>query len=99
MALKNITTGEYLKIVGAVYDFATKNYHYNYYIFANQEQRQRYESGLSEYEVYKTGMYNGVGVIENILQQDFTENTLKNTIIASGYVALKQDMFNDWDDA
>lgn len=98
MALLNPHTGEYLKIVGAVYDFVLKNYHYNYYIFANQEQRERYEQGLSPYEVFKYGSYNGIGIIQDVLNTNVVGNSVKDVIITSGYMCLKQDMYNEWVD-
>jgi hypothetical protein len=99
MALKNNTTGEYLKITSFQFDFSVGNHHISYLIFANQEQRQRYDLGLSEYETYKSAMYNGIGIIENALNIELTNGTTKNAIFAACYSALKTDVFPNWIDA
>jgi len=98
MALKNNTTGEYLKITSFQFDFLTGNHHINYLIFANAEQRQRFETGLSDYETYKHGQYNGIGIINNALNLIAT-GTAKDAIFNACYTALKNDMFQDWIDA
>ena len=99
MAIVNQVTGEYLKVVGTYTDFQQKLYYINYFIFANAEQRQRFESGLSPYEVFKSGQYNGIGHIENAiaLLPDATKS-VKDAILTACYSALKNDMFSDWVD-
>lgn len=97
MALINNNTGEYLKITAMQFDYASGNHHISYYIFANQEQRLRYDNGLTPYEIYKSGQYNGIGNIESAL------NTLpagiesaRAAVFNACYNALQSDMFNDW---
>lgn len=99
MAIVNINTGEYLKVTGFHIDVPAGNSNIHYLIFANAEQRQRYESGLSPYEVFKNGQYNGFGHIENALGQlpDATKS-VKDAILTACYTALKNDMFSDWID-
>jgi hypothetical protein len=97
MALKNNTTGEYLKITSFQFDFQAGNHHISYLIFANVEQRQRFDAGLSEYETYKHGQYNGIGIINDALNLTATGNA-KDAIFNACYTALKQDMFKDWID-
>lgn len=99
MAIVNQTTGEYLKVTGFQIDIPAGNHHVNYLIFANAEQRQRYDSGLSPYEVFKSGQYNGFGHIETALGQlpDATKN-VKDAILTACYSALKNDMFSSWID-
>lgn len=98
MALKNNETGEYLKIIGVHFDLVNSNHHYDYYIFANEEQRQRFESGLSHYEIFKMGQY-ASSVVSNVLTISTFEDNIKNTLITQGYILLKNDMFNNWVDA
>ncbi len=98
MALKNNETGEYLKIIGVHFDLVNNNHHYDYYIFANLEQRQRFESGLSPYEIFKTGQY-ASSEISNVLTSSTFADNIKNSVITQGYNLLKNDMFNTWVDA
>ncbi len=98
MALKN-ETGEYLKITSMQFDFASGNHHISYYIFANQEQRLRYDNGLTPYEIYKSGQYNGIGHIETALNQlPAGIETARDAVINACYNALKLDMFANWID-
>ena len=100
MALKNTETGEYLKVVSMQFDFAVGNHHISFYIFANQEQRQRYESGLSPYEVYKSSQYNGIGNIEAALGTlPANAESAKDAVFNACYNALKSDMYCNWIDA
>ena len=55
MALVNPTTGEYLKIYDVHIELKNNMHHYQYIIFADEAQRQRYDDGLSEYETVKRG--------------------------------------------
>ena len=67
MALVNSQTGEYLKVTGMQFDFALGNHHINYILFKDLEQRQRYESGMDEFEQYQSRQYNGIGAINDAL--------------------------------
>ena len=98
MAIKNNITVEYLKVTGVYFNFLHNNYHIDYVIFANQDQRKRYDDGLSMYEKYQNGIYNGSGVIMQQLQSMCENNTLKEAILAGCYRALKNDMFAEWED-
>lgn len=98
MALKNNETGEYLKIIGVHFDLVNNNNHYDYYIFANLEQRQRYDNGLNPYEIYKQGQYNSNIISNALLSNNYADN-IKNTLLTQGYILLKNDMFNNWVDA
>jgi len=98
MALTNPNTGEYLKITGMQFDFAHGNHHINYLLFANAEQRQRYETGLSPYEVFQNGQYNNFGVIETELSASTDKSTAKDILFDSMYKALKRDIFVDYID-
>lgn len=97
MAIKNNITGEYLKITSMQYDFDKGNHHISYIIFANEEARARYTTGLGDYEQYKTGQYNGIGIIESSLNVDYTGNA-KAQLYNAGYSALKNDMYSGWVD-
>ncbi len=98
MALQNIATGEYLKITAMQFDFKQSNHHISYYIFANKEQRDRFDSGLTPYEVYVSGMYNGIGNIENALIDVTDKANTKDALFDAMYKALKSDMFSNWTD-
>ncbi len=99
MAIQNATTGEYLKITSMQYDFAKGNHHITFLIFANADQRQRYDAGLSEYEKYKQGQYNGYGHINDALAvlPNGLEST-KQAMFNAAYTALKNDIFTGWVD-
>ena len=100
MALVNSQTGEYLKVTGMQFDFALGNHHINYILFKDLEQRQRYESGVGEYEQYQTKQYNGIGHIETALSAITNGiDNIKNTLLTACYIALKADMFSSWGDA
>lgn len=88
-----------MKVTGFQMDIPAGNHHVNYLLFANLDQRQRYDSGLSPYEVFKSGQYNGFGNIEIalLLLPDATKST-KDAILTACYSALKNDMFSDWID-
>lgn len=99
MALQNTQTNEYLKVVGIQLDFQQSNYNVVYLIFADLEQRQRYESGLNQYEQYQSGQFNSYGHIETALLSEPNESeTTKAAIYKAAYNALKADMFNEWID-
>ena len=99
MALMNQTTGEYLKVTAMQFDFAVGNHHISYYIFANADQRHRYDAGLTAYEIYKTGQYNGIGHIETALNQlPAGIETARDAVFNACYNALKLDMFANWID-
>ena len=99
MALRNPQTGEYLKIVSFQFDFQHGNHHITYLIFRDQEQRERFEQGLGDYEKYQWGMYNGIGVIEEKLRQELANTTPKEAIYKACYDSLKADVFAGWEDA
>ena len=99
MALTNTQTGEYLKIISFQFDFKAGNHHITYYIFKDADQRNRYESGLSEYELFKQSQYNGIGIINNQLSAITDKTTAKDAIFKACYDSLKADMFNSWVDA
>lgn len=100
MALLNQSSGEYLKIVSMQFDFTTGNHHVNYLIFKDLEQRQRYDRGITEYEKYQSGLFNGLGYIDVEINKAITETTTaKDAILSACYHALKADMFGSWIDA
>ena len=100
MALKNEATGEYLKITNFHYDEKDQNGGIGYIIFANLEQRQRWENGLSEYENVKIGpSYNGAGLHEVFNAMPDANLSTMNNIKKNSYIALKNDMFSEWIDA
>ena len=100
MALINPTTGEYLKIYDVHIELKNGNHNYQYIIFANEEQRQRYDDGLSDYETIKRGMYNSSVKIDNELNLFYdNELSIKNNIITAGYNVMKTDeIFSNWID-
>ena len=63
MALVNPTTGNYVKITGFQFDFPMGNHHINYLLFKDLEQRQRYESGIDEFEQYQSRQFNGMELL------------------------------------
>lgn len=98
MALTNPNTGEYLKITGMQFDFAHGNHHINYLLFANAEQRQRYETGLSPYEVFQNGQYNNFGVIEAELNDYIQHKVVGEALLNAMYRALKSEVFVEYID-
>jgi hypothetical protein len=100
MALINPTTGEYLKIYDVHIELKNENHNYQYIIFANEDQRQRYDNGLSDYETYKRGMYNSSVNIENELNELADDVlSIKDNIITAGYNVMKSDeIFSNWID-
>lgn len=100
MALINPTTGEYLKIYDIHIELKNNNHNYQYVIFANEEQRQRYDDGLGEYETTKRGMYNSSVTIDTELNEIADgELSLKDNLITAGYNVMKQDsIFSNWID-
>ena len=99
MALVNPTTGNYVKITGFQFDFPMGNHHINYLIFKDLEQRQRYESGIDEFEQYQSKQYNGIGAINEALNSiPTTDNDVYSVLFAAMYGALKADLFKDWVD-
>ncbi|RME19374.1 MAG: hypothetical protein D6799_01395 [Bacteroidetes bacterium] len=95
MALKNPNTGEYLKVVGFQADFRFQIFTITYLIFKDQEQRQRYESGLSPYENFQHGMENFTN--EQWLSAQVS-NTTKDSILTTAYNVLKNGVFAGWED-
>ena len=98
MALRNTATGEYIKVTGMQFDFANGNHQVNYITFANLEQRQRYESGLSPYETTTPGQYNNFGIIEVGLSANTDKATVKDVLFDAMYKALKSEIFTEWVD-
>ena len=98
MALMNPNTGEYVKIIGMQYDFAHGNHQVNYLEFANADQRLRYESGLSPYEVFKSGQYNNFGIIESELTAGTDNGTVRDVMFDAMYKALKSEIFSNYVD-
>jgi hypothetical protein len=100
MALINPTTGEYLKIYNVHIELKNQNHNYQYIIFANEDQRQRYDDGLTTYEMVKRGMYNSSVLINNQLNQLCDSNkTIKDELITTGYTVMKLDqIFSNWID-
>ena len=100
MALTNPTTGEYLKIYDVHIELKNNNHNYQYIIFANAEQRQRFDNGLNDYETYKRGMYNSsVQINNNINLLSDCNKSIKDNLIASGYEVMKTDeIFSNWID-
>lgn len=100
MALINPTTGEYLKIYDVHIELKNENHNYQYIIFANEDQRQRYDNGLSDYETYKRGMYNSSVNIENKLNEIADGDlSMKDNVITAGYEVMKLDeIFSNWID-
>jgi hypothetical protein len=100
MALINPTTGEYLKIYDVHIQLKNNLHNYKYIIFANQDQRQRYDSGLSNYETVKRGIYNSSVLIDTEINKTTVGNkSLKDEIIATGYNVIKNDgIFSNWID-
>ena len=99
MAISNIVTGEYLKITGFQADFQNGNLNIVYLRFSDAEQRVRFETGLSPYENYVMGQYNGFGHISASLNLENNEqNTIKESLLSACYNALKSDVFHEWID-
>lgn len=98
MALTNPKTGEYVKITGMQFDFAHGNHNLHYLVFANADQRQRYETGLSPYEMFLNGQYNNFGVISVELASNTDKKTPKESLFDSMYKALKTEFFTEYVD-
>ncbi len=100
MALINPTTGEYLKIYDVHIELKNENHNYQYIIFANEEQRQRYDEGLSDYETIKRGIYNSSVQIETVINTSASSNEfIKKNLLIAGYDVMKLDeIFSNWID-
>lgn len=100
MALINPTTGEYLKIYNIHIELKNNNHNYKYIIFANQQQRERYDNGIGDYEMVKRGIYNSPVLIDNKLNElSIGNKTVKDELITAGYNVMKLDqIFSNWVD-
>ena len=74
MALVNPTTGEYLKIFNVHIELKDNMHNYQYIIFADEAQRQRYDNGLSEYETVKRGIYNSSVQLDTAINASASSN-------------------------
>jgi len=100
MALINPTTGEYLKIYDVHIELKNNMHDYQYIIFANEAQRQRYDNGLSEYENVKRGIYNSSVQLDTAINASASSNkSIKNNLLTAGYDVMKADeIFSTWID-
>jgi hypothetical protein len=100
MALINPTTGEYLKIYDVHIELKNNMHDYQYIIFANEAQRQRYDNGLSEYENVKRGIYNSSVQLDTAINVSAdSSKSIKNNILTAGYDVMKADeIFSTWID-
>ena len=99
MALKNPNTNEYLKITNFHFDEQSQFWNIGYLIFADKEQRDRWENGLSNYERTESGLYNGAYAQIEMNKNADNAITILNNVKRGGYEALKNDMFENWIDA
>lgn len=100
MALVNPTTGEYLKIYDVHIELKNNMHNYQYIIFADEAQRQRYDNGLSEYETVKRGIYNSSVQLDTAINASASSNkSIKNNLVTAGYDVMKVDeIFSNWID-
>lgn len=100
MALVNPTTGEYLKIYDVHIELKNNMHDYQYIIFADEAQRQRYDNGLSEYETVKRGIYNSSVQLDTAINASASSNkSIKNNVLTAGYDVMKADeIFSTWID-
>lgn len=100
MALVNPTTGEYLKIYDVHIELKNNMHNYQYIIFADEAQRQRYDNGLSEYETVKRGIYNSSVQLDTAINVSASSNkSIKNNLLTAGYDVMKVDeIFSNWID-
>lgn len=100
MALVNPTTGEYLKIYDVHIELKNNMHNYQYIVFADEAQRQRYEIGLSEYETFKRGIYNSSVQLDTAINASASSNkSIKNNVLTAGYDVMKADeIFSTWID-
>lgn len=100
MALVNPTTGEYLKIYDVHIELKNNMHNYQYIIFADEAQRQRYDNGLSEYETVKRGIYNSSVQLDTAINASASSNkSIKNNLLTAGYDVMKVDeIFSNWID-
>lgn len=100
MALVNPTTGEYLKIYDVHIELKNNMHDYQYIVFADEAQRQRYDNGLSEYETVKRGMYNSSVQLDTAINTSASSNkSIKNNVLTAGYDVMKADeIFSTWID-
>lgn len=100
MALVNPTTGEYLKIYDVHIELKNNMHNYQYIIFADEAQRQRYDNGLSEYETVKRGIYNSSVQLDTAINVSASSNkSIKNNLVTAGYDVMKVDeIFSNWID-
>jgi len=98
MALKNEQTGEYAKILRVMTDTEHKNHHLQLAIFANQEQRECWEGGLSEYENYRSIGFN-LNIDAKLNMNAAGTKTIKDNLITAGYRAMKDsELYAGWID-
>lgn len=97
MALKNTQTNEYVKII----DVSIEQKRVKYFLFANLEQRQRFESGLSKFEnFFDNAVFETNNELEIILSQNAdSSKSIKDNLLIAGYNFLKATQFNEWIDA
>lgn len=100
MALVNPTTGEYLKIYDIHIELKNNMHDYQYIVFADEAQRQRYDNGLSEYETVKRGIYNSSVQLDTAINASASSNkSIKNNVLTAGYDVMKADeIFSTWID-
>ena len=100
MALVNPTTGEYLKIYDIHIELKNNMHDYQYIVFADEAQRQRYDDGLSEYETVKRGIYNSSVQLDTAINASASSNkSIKNNVLTVGYDVMKADeIFSNWID-
>lgn len=92
MALIN-KEGNYLRVTGVSFDIPNGMYNIHYHIYPSQSIRQKYDTGLSEFDKYIMGIYNGAFNFETISNKD-----VKNALITNCYNVLKGDTFKEWSD-
>lgn len=98
MALTNTETGEYVKII----DVSIEQKRVKYFIFANLEQRQRFEQGLSKYETFfEDAKFDNeeIKLFDYLAPLSDGTKTIKDNLLIAGYAYLKQfEQFNNWID-
>lgn len=97
MALQNQLTKEYLKVYNA--GFKDNRLRFAYKIFANSEQRQRFDEGLSDYENYQEGFKTVTKEEQLINDIADGKKSVKDNLITKCYEELKiEDEFKEWSD-
>lgn len=85
--------GEYLRIIGITYNKLEDIFNIHYHIYPSESIRNKYDSGLGEYDKYISSIYNGKFEPVKLDGENSLDVLWKNM-----YYVLKSSEFKDWTD-